>query len=69
MIRSFVQFTLLSILVNFVSTDNESRSGHFPGSVFWPPYTSHLLQSTKAQSKNPYTSVFGNTLKIIFCFR
>jgi len=22
----------------------------FPG-VFWPPYTSHLLQSTKAQSK------------------
>lgn len=42
---------MLSLII--VSVIAESEEGRYPGGVFWPPYQSHLLQSTKAQISKP----------------
>lgn len=42
-------FIICSILVTVLANDEEQKYGGMPG-MFWPPYQSHLLQSTKAQS-------------------
>ena len=42
-------YLLIAWVINCFGQDT-SRGTNYPGSLFWPPYSSHLLQSTKAQS-------------------
>ena len=52
MVKEIVQAAVLFILFFVVFAENiDNKGGQFPGSLFWPPYQSHLLQSTKAQSR------------------